>query len=116
MPGKYSDGKALNFVAPAGGVLAGRLYRVAGWNHIALVDALVGETYVGEVDPAANYRIPVPAGLAGAVGDVYYFPPASPQVGSTALTATATANVIAVKVTEAKDGNNIMGVRVLNVA
>ena len=116
MPGKYSDGKALNFVAPAGGVLAGRLYRVGGWNHIAVTDAAAGETYAGEVDPMANYRIPVPAGLTGAVGDVYYLPPASPQTGSTALTATAAGNVLAVKVTEAKDGNNIMGVRVLNVA
>lgn len=116
MQGKYSDGKTINVVAPAGGVVAGRLYRVDGWNGVPEVNAAAGETFAMNIDPTYTFYILAPVGFTGARGDIGYMPPASGGAGATALTATATSNVAAVKVHTAKDGNNIVGVRLLNNA
>lgn len=112
---KISDGKAINVVAPAGGVVGGRCYRISGWNGMAQVDAAAGETFAMLVDAEAVIRQPIPAGVTGAVGDTLYVPTATGQVFSTALTATATSNAAAAKIVEAKDGNNIAAFRLLNV-
>lgn len=112
--GKYSDGKSINVVAPAGGVVAGRFYRVDGWNGVCEVTTAAGEIFALNVDPTYLFYIPIPGAVAAARGAFLYIPPASTD-GITALTATATANSKAVKVEEAKDGNNIVGVRILNV-
>lgn len=114
--GKYTDGRTINVVAPAGGVMAGRLYRINGWNGVAEVDAAAGETFAMNIDPVFTFYIPMPSGVAAALGDVLYMPTASGGTGATALTATATSNVAAVKVHQAKDANNIVGVRLLNNA
>jgi predicted RecA/RadA family phage recombinase len=114
--GKYSDGKTINVVAPAGGAVAGQLYRINGWNGVCEVTAAAGETFALNIDPTFTFYIPMPAAVAAAQGDVLYMPPATGGVGATALTATAAGNVAAVKVHEAKDANNIVGVRILNNA
>lgn len=107
--GYFSDGKTRNFTAPAGGVLAGELYRVDGWNHVCEKDTAAGKVYAGNIDPTYVFYISVPGGVTANAGDVLYLPPA----GGT-ITNTATSNVAAAKVYEAQDGNNIVGVRVLN--
>jgi hypothetical protein len=116
MQGKYGDGKTIDVVAPAGGVLAGHLYRISGWNGLAEIAAAAGETFPLNIDPAFMFYIPMPADVAGALGAVLYMPTASGGVGDTDLTATSTSNVAAVKVTQAKDASNVVGVRVLNVS
>ncbi len=114
--GKYSDGKSIRAVAPAGGAVAGRLYRMDGWNGVCEVDTVAGAGFALNVDPTSLFYIPMPAGVAGARGAVLYVPPATVGDATAALTATATGNVAAVKVEEAKDANNIVGVRLLNNA
>ena len=114
--GKWSDGKTINVVAPAGGVTAGKLYRIDGWNGVAELTVAAGATFPLNIDPTFEFLIPMPAAVAAAVGAVLYMPPASGGAGETALTATATGNMAAVKVTQAKDANNIVGVRLLNVS
>lgn len=112
--GKYSDGRAIHVTAPAGGVVAGTLYRIDGWNGVAEVTAAAGATIALNIDPTYLFYVPSPAGFAGTIGLVGYVPPATAGSATSAITATSTANVPAVKVTKAKDGNGIMGVRVLN--
>ena len=114
MQGKYSDGKTMDAVAIAGGVVAGELYRINGWNGICEVDTDAGETFALNVDPTAFFWIKIPAALAAAVGAKLYMPAASGGVGSTALTATTT-DVPALRVVVAKDANNIVGARLLNI-
>lgn len=116
MAGKVSDGKTIDVVAPAGGVVKGRLYRISGFNGVAEVDAAAGATFALNIDPTAIFSILTPAAYAPAVGDVGYLPPASPQTGSTALTATATGNTAAVKVVTVPDANDYADVRLLNVS
>jgi len=113
---KYSDGKTVPIAAaPAGGFQAGRGYRANGWNGVAELDAAVGARADLTIDSNFMFWIKVPAAVAGAQGDVIYMPPAG-GAAETVATATATGNVAAFKVHEAKDANNVVGVRVLNVA
>lgn len=112
--GKYSDGKTINVVAPSGGVVAGRLYRIDGWNGVCEVTTAEDEVFALNVDPTALFYIPIPAAVVAARGAILYIPVASTD-GMTALTATASTNSKAVKVEEAVDANDIAGVRVLNV-
>lgn len=116
MQGKYSDGKTIDRVAPAGGVVAGELYRINGWNGICEVDTDATETFAMNVDPVPTFWIAIPAAVAAASGAILYMPPATGGVGSTALTATATGNIAAVKVVVDKDANNIVGVKILNIS
>jgi hypothetical protein len=112
---KYTDGKTVTVVAPAGGVAANRGYRVSGWNGVAELSADATANAVLTIDPAATFYIKVPAAFTGALGDVIYMPPAGGAAESVA-TATSAGNVAAFKVHEAKDANHIVGVRVLNIA
>lgn len=112
---KYSDGRAIDAVAITGGVVAGELYRIAGWNGVCEVDTPAGETFALNVDPAALFWITIPAALAAAAGAILYMPAATGGVGSTDLTATTT-DKAALKVVVAKDGNNVVGARLLNIS
>lgn len=116
MQGKYSDGKTKSAVAPAGGAVAGELYRINGWNGVCEVAAAATETFAQNVDPTAFFWIRIPAAVAAAEGDILYMPAAAGGVGSTDLTATPTSNVAALKVVVAKDANNYVGARLLNIA
>lgn len=112
---RYSDGKAIDAVAPSGGVVAGELYRIAGWNGVCSVDTAATETFALSVDPAALFWITIPAAVAAAAGAILYMPAATGGVGSTDLTATSTSNKAALKVVIAKDSNNVVGARILNI-
>jgi hypothetical protein len=112
---KFSDGKTIDAVAITGGVVAGELYRIAGWNGICEVDTDEGETFAMNVDPTALFWVEIPAALAAAAGAILYMPAATGGVGKTALTATTT-DKAALKVVVAKDGNNIVGARLLNIS
>lgn len=115
MQGKYSDGKTRDAVAPTGGAVAGEFYRLNGWNGICEVATAVGETFAQNIDPIPFFWVKVPAGLAAAVGAILYIPAASGGVGSTDLNATTT-DKPALKVVVAKDSNNYVGARILNIS
>jgi len=113
---KYSDGKTVRIAAaPAGGFLAGRGYRANGWNGVSEFNRAAGDPADLTIDANFTFWITVPAAVPGAQGDVIYMPPAG-GAAETVATATVTGNVAAFKVHEAKDANNVVGVRVLNVA
>lgn len=116
MQGKHSDGKTIPAVAITGGVTAGELYRIDGWNGICETDTDATKTFALNVDPVPVFWITVPAAVAAAAGAILYMPSATGGVGSTALTATATGNVAAVKVVVAKDANNVVGGKILNIS
>jgi hypothetical protein len=116
MQGKYSDGKTMDAVAPTGGAASGELYRINGWNGICEVATDATKTFALNIDTTSLFWVKIPVAVVAGVGDVLYMPPATNGVGSTALTATATANVAALKVVVAKDANNYVGARLLNVA
>src|SRR5437868_14113309 len=74
-----SDGRATQggFVAPAGQVINfGDLYRLNGWNHIALTKIGSADTvrnYGGEIAPDRIWYVLLPAALNPAVGDYLYW-------------------------------------------
>lgn len=113
--GKYADGKTIDVVAPVGGVLAGHLYRISGFNGVAEITAAAGETFPLNIDANFMFYVPIPSGVAAALGAVLYMPAAG-GVGDTDLTATVGSNALALKTTQAKDANNVIGCRVINVS
>jgi predicted RecA/RadA family phage recombinase len=109
--GKLSDGKTINSVAPAGGVVAGNPYRIGGWNGVAEVTAAAGTTFAMNIDPAAEFYLPITAGDTPAVGAPIYITAAN------VLTVTATSNTLYGKAMSTKDtANNRFSCRLLNVA
>jgi hypothetical protein len=106
------------FTFPAGTITFGDLYRLNGWNGIALKSIATGDTdrvADMEVSPARVWYVKFPAALAPAVGDfVYWTAGAGFKRGDTDLTATVTGSPVA-KVEEVKDANGYAAVRVLNV-
>ena len=116
------DGRATTgatFSAPAGQVINfGDLYRLNGWNHIALGKIGSADTvraYGGEISAERIWYVLLPAALNPAVGDfLYWTAGAGFKRGDTDLTATVTGSPI-VKVEEAKNANGYAAVRVLNV-
>jgi hypothetical protein len=113
-----SDGRAHDTVAPAGTITFGELYRMDNWTGIAMKSVAVGDTnrkLAMEISSERIWYVLLPAGVTGAVGDrLYWTAGAGLKVGSTDITATVTGSVVAI-VEEAKDANNIAGVRVVNI-
>lgn len=121
------DGRAINVTTPDATAIAfGELYRIDGWNGFAQADVpavLTGSTEDGrkialEVAPDRIWYISIPSGLAAARGTTLWWSSgAGFKKGSTDLVAQGTGSATgpACKVEEAKDSNNIVGVRVLNV-
>src|SRR3954470_358258 len=74
---KVTDGKAFNATAPAAQIINdGDLYRIGGWNGIAIgaKDATqTDRTLSFEMDTNAIYDIKLPAGITPAVGDFLYW-------------------------------------------
>jgi hypothetical protein len=71
MSRKYSDGKAFDATAPAAVINDGDLYRIAGWNGVAVgaKDASQPDrTMAFECDTDAVYDILLPAGITPTVG------------------------------------------------
>lgn len=115
------DGKATTgavFTAPAGVINFGDLYRLNGWNHIALQKIASGDTvrsYGGEISSERIWYVLFPAGLNPAVGTyLYWTAGAGFKRGDTDLTATVTGSPVAI-VEEAKNANGYAAIRVLNV-
>lgn len=115
------EGHAVDCVAPAGQeIFKGEVYRIDGWTGIAMSHVLPTDPELGfamEVGLRIWY-VALPAALAAARGDkLFWSTGAGFKRGSADLVASGTAGATgpAVIVEEAKDGNNIAGVRVLNV-
>lgn len=115
------DGRATQggFSAPAGQTINfGDLYRLNGWNHVALSKIASGDTarsYGGEIAPDRIWYVLLPAALSPAVGDfLYWTAGAGFKRGDTDLTATVTGSPV-VKVEEVKNANGYAAVRILNV-
>lgn len=115
------DGRATQggFSAPAGQAITfGDLYRLNGWNHIALQNIGASDTvrsYDGEIGAERVWYVKLPAAVTPAVGDVLYWTAGTGfKRGDTDLTATAT-GVAVCKVEEAKNANGYAAVRVLNI-
>lgn len=113
------DGRATQggFTAPGGQAITfGDLYRLNGWNHIAMTTIGASDTvrsYDGEISERVWY-IKLPA-ISPAVGDYLYWTAGTGfKRGDTDLTATVTGSPVC-KVEEVKDANGYAAVRVLNV-
>ena len=116
-----SDGRATlgGYTAPAGQAINfGDLYRLNGWNHIALATIGSSDTvrsYGGEIAPDRIWYVLLPSGVNPAVGDMLYWTSGTGfKRGDTDITATAT-GVACCKVEEAKNANGYAAVRVLNI-
>lgn len=115
------DGRATQggYTAPAGQAITfGDLYRLNGWNHIAMSTIGASDTvrsYDGEIAPDRIWYVKLPSGVTPAVGDVLYWTAGTGfKRGDTDLSATV-AGAPACKVEEAKDANGYAAVRVLNI-
>jgi hypothetical protein len=115
------DGRATQggVTAPAAqAIVKGDLYRINGWNGIALKTIGASDTLRVldlEIAPDRIWYIKLPAALAPAVGDpIYWTTGAGFKRGDTDLAA-AVVGSPAAKVEEVKDANGYCAVRVLNV-
>jgi predicted RecA/RadA family phage recombinase len=109
--GKISDGRTINVVAPAGGVVRGNPYRIDGWNGVAEVDAAAGTTFALNIDPTYEFYLPIAPVDNPARGALVYITAAN------TLAAAASGNTLFGKVMETKDAaNNRLSVRLLNIA
>lgn len=115
------DGRATQggFAAPAATDLPfGELFRINGWNgiamtHIGATDTL--RTLDLEISSERIWYIKLPAGVTPAQGDVLYWSAgAGFKRGDTDLQA-AVAGAPCCKVEEVKDANGYAAVRVLNI-
>src|SRR3954471_20453485 len=119
---KVTDGKAFNATAPAAQVINdGDLYRIAGWNGIAIGakdGTQTDRTLALEMDPAAIYSILVPAGITPVVGGYLYWATNDAttfQRGDTNLALTGAAGQRpCCKVLTVKNAANYTQVRVLD--
>lgn len=114
------DGRATQggFTFPAGVINYGDLYRLNGWNGIAMKTIAAADTVRTadmEIAPDRVWYVLFPAALNPAVGTfVYWTAGAGFKRGDTDLTATVTGSPVAL-VEEAKNANGYAAVRVLNV-
>jgi len=114
------DGRAINVpVVPAGQYNFGELFRINNWNGIILktintADAIRAAAM--EISSERIWYVLMPAAVAAAQGDyLYWSSGAGTKRGDTDLVVTAVVGSACCKVEEAKDGNNIVGIRVLNL-
>lgn len=112
--GKIGDAKSVDVVAPSGGVLAGVFYRISGWNGFATKDAAAGETVALQIGTDEAFECNVGAGITANKGSTIYIPAGGAGIAD--LTNTATSNLPALKVIDAKDSGNVCWAKVLNVA
>ena len=99
-----SDGKAVDVVLSADAT-KGDLVVAQGWFGVAMNDGVTGDTIAIEVSER-EFVFNV-GNVTAAKGDVLYVTSAG------AITATATGNKPALKVTKAKDSNNVIWAKVL---
>ena len=115
------DGRATQggYSFPAGTITYGDLYRLNGWNGVALKNIATGDTVRTadmEISSERIWYVKLPAALNPALGDpLYWTAGAGFKRGDTDLAA-AVVGSPACKVEEVKDANGYAGVRVLNLA
>jgi hypothetical protein len=115
-----TDGRATQggFTWPAGIITYGDLYRLNGWNGIALKNIAAADTLRTadmEISSERIWYVKLPVAVAGTQGTyLYWTAGAGFKRGDTDLTATVTGSPVAI-VEETKDANNYAAVRVLNV-
>lgn len=95
-----SDGKAVDVVVAAA-VTKGSPVVAEGWHGVAMADAASGETVALEV-AAREHEFTVGGGVTAAKGDILYLTSAG------AFTNTSSGNRPFIKVTVAKDANNVV--------
>lgn len=102
----------------ANAIVYGDMYRVNGWNGVALAGIGASDTIRTadmEISPARIWYVKVPAGLAPSVGDMLYWTTgAGFKRGDTDLAAAVVGAPVA-KVEEAKNAQGYVAVRVLNI-
>ena len=99
-----SDGKAVDVVANKTG-LKGDIVRFEGWNGVAMRDFTSGETVAIETTQR-EFVFNIGA-LTGAKGDVLYLTSAG------ALSNTASGNTPVIKITKAKNSDNVVWAKLL---
>jgi hypothetical protein len=114
-----TDGRAVNVpVVPAGQYNFGELFRINGWNGIALKTIATADTLRAmamEVSSERVWYFSIPAAVAAAQGAyLYWTTGGTTKRGDTDLQAAVNGAPVLI-VEEAKDGNNIIAARVLNV-
>lgn len=114
-----NDGKAINVPAvPAGQYNFGELFRINGWNGIMMKTVATADTVRAAAMEVSSERVwyfTIPSAVAAAQGAyLYWTAGAGTKRGDTDLTATPTGTPVLI-VEEAKDANNVVGARVLNV-
>lgn len=114
-----SDGKAINVpTVPAGQYNYGELFRINGWNGIMMKTINTADTVRAaamEISSERIWYVTIPGAVAAAQGAyLYWTTGAGTKRGDTDLTATVTGTPV-LQVEEAKDGNNIIAARILNV-
>jgi hypothetical protein len=114
-----TDGRAVNVpVVPAGQYNFGELFRINGWNGIAMKTVNTADTIRAmaiEVSSERVWYFTIPAAVAAPQGAyLYWTAGAGTKRGDTDLSATVAGTPVLV-VEEAKDGNNVIAARVLNV-
>lgn len=97
-----SDGKAVDVVVSAD-VTKGDPVVAQGWHGIAMADAASGDTVALEV-ASREHELVVDSGVVAAKGDVLYITPD----GVLDDTSNSGANAPFIKVTVAKDSNNVV--------
>lgn len=108
----YSDGSAIDVQAPKD-VAKGDFLHVDGWNGIAQESKNSGEYLAMEVDTNRLHYVTLPDSITytdATKGKLLYTDAAG------VLTLTAGSNMPALKIEQAADSNNVVGVRVLNVS
>jgi hypothetical protein len=115
-----TDGKATQggWTWPAGIITFGDMYRLNGWNCIALKNIAAADTLRvagAEYSSERIWYVKLPAGVAGTLGQyLYWTAGAGFKRGDTDLAVAVVGAPVAL-VEEAKDANNYAAVRVLNV-
>jgi len=120
---KVSDGKAVDKTLSSTEVIEDhQLYRVGGWNGIAIgvkASTESPKTLAFEADPPAIYSFEVPAGISPAVGEFLFWTTNDAttfQVGKThlvLLASSANGQQPCALVTKAKNADNHIQARVL---
>lgn len=100
-----SDGKAVDVVLSADAT-KGDLVVAQGWFGVAMNDGVTGDTIAIEVSQR-EFIFTVPGTVTAAKGDVLYVTSAG------VITNTSTSNKAALKVTKAKDSNDVIWAKLL---
>jgi len=103
----YSDGKAINVVAPKV-VKKDDFMRANGWNGVALETKASGEYLAMEISSERFYWVTIPEGVTAEVGDILYS-------DNNGVLSNTNSDHPALKVVVKVDNNLVVGARILNI-